>query len=243
MSQLSTQLSDAGWQRRLSDDRDRAERYQTKKQRDITAAVFDRSRALGATAVALTGSTARRRRTAISDLDYHVIGSRPDVSDLSAEVDIVATSAERFFDRLIEGDDFAQWTLRFGCVLYDTGPMREGVRLILERDLWPDPQRKFNSLVEHRQELERLVRIGDADAARDQLRAMLTTGARGLLLTVGVFPLARDELPTQLSRAGYAALADDLRGTIHSTPRLSDIATAVATLDRSLRSVDTPLLA
>jgi len=128
------------------DDRDRAERYQTKVQRLITAAVVERSLALGASAVALTGSTARRRRTAISDLDYHVIGRRPDVSDLPAEVDIVATAAERFRDRLLEGDDFAQWTLRFGCVLYDAGPMRDGVRLILEANLWPDAQRKFNGL-------------------------------------------------------------------------------------------------
>ncbi|HTZ85109.1 MAG TPA: hypothetical protein VMB05_00445 [Solirubrobacteraceae bacterium] len=243
MSQLSAQRSDAGWQRRLSDDHDRAQRYQTEKQRVTTAGVLERSLALGASAVALTGSTARGRRTATSDLDYHVIGSRPDVSDLPAEVDIVATPAGRFRDRLVEGDDFAQWTLRFGCVLYDAGPMRDGVRLILEANLWPDAQRKLDSLAGHRGELERLVRMGDEDAARDQLRAMLTTAARGLLLKAGVFPLARDELPTQLESAGYAGLADELRSTIHGTPRLGDISAAITTLDRTLSPVRDPLLA
>jgi hypothetical protein len=243
MSQLSAQLSDAGWQHRLRDDSDRAELYQTKEQRLITAAVVERSLELGARAVALTGSTARSRRTAISDLDYHVIGSRPDVSDLPAEVDIVATSARRFGDRLVEGDDFAQWTLRFGCVLYDAGPMRDGVRLILEANLWPDPQRKLNRLAEHRRELERLVRRGDEDAASDQLRAMLTTAARGLLLKAGVFPLARDELPSQLESAGYAGLAVKLRTTIHGAPRLGDISDAMTTLDRSLPPLHDPLLA
>jgi hypothetical protein len=240
-SPLSAQLSDSGWRRRLREDHERAERYQTEKQRAITAAVLSRSVALGASGVALTGSTARKRRTAISDLDYHVIGPRPNVIDLPADVDVVATTAERFRHRLIEGDDFAQWTLRFGCVLYDTGPMRDGMRLILETNLWPDPRRKLESLGRHRSELERLVRIGDEDAARDQLRAMLTTAARGLLLRAGVFPLARDELPSQLKSAGYVGLADALRETIHGAPRLREITAAMTTLDRSVGALDAPL--
>jgi predicted nucleotidyltransferase len=240
---LADQLSDGGWQRRLCRDRERAERCQTKAQRVITAAVLERSLALGASAVALTGSTARGRRTAISDLDYHVIGPRPDVSDLSAEVDIVTTAAERFRDRLLDGDDFAQWTLRFGCVLYDTGPMRDGVDLVLGASLWPDPRRKLSRLVEHRRELERLVRVGDEDAANDQLRAMLTTAARGMLLMAGVFPLARDELAGQLESAGYPRLASELRSTIHSKLRLPDISEAMTILDRSLSTPSAPLLA
>lgn len=106
-----------------------------------------RALALGASGFALTGSTARRRRTAISDLDYHVIGERPDVSDLPGELDVVATSAARFRSRLIEGDDFIQWTLRCGCILYDAGVMRDGVQLIVERDLWPSAQRKLRARV------------------------------------------------------------------------------------------------
>jgi hypothetical protein len=238
---LTEQLSDAGWTRRMREDRDRAERCQTPEQREITATVMSRAVALGASGFALTGSTARMRRTAVSDLDYHVIGRRPNVSDLPGDVDVVATSAARFRGRLIEGDDFAQWTLRCGCVLYDTGPLHEGVRLITEMDLWPDAQRKLESLDVHRREVERLVQMSDRGAAHEQLRAMLTTAGRGLLLQARVFPLARRDLPAQLDRAGYGRLAQALRRTIHSEPQLDELESGLRILDATLESLRAPL--
>jgi|HubBroStandDraft_2_1064218.scaffolds.fasta_scaffold05571_2 hypothetical protein len=241
--QLFEQLSDAGWARRIREDCDRAERAQTPAQRTITATVMRRAIALGVSGFALTGSTARKRRTAISDLDYHVIGKRPDVSDLPGDVDVVATSAARFRSRLIEGDDFAQWTLRFGCILYDAGAMRNGVQLIVEADLWPSGQRKLASLVMHRAEVERLIQMGDRSAAHEQLRAMLTTAARGLLLQARVFPLARKELPAQLERAGYVPLAGALRRTINRKPHLDEIKDGLQILDASLEGLGTPLAA
>jgi hypothetical protein len=240
---LFEQLSDAGWARRMREDRDRAERYQTPEQRAITATVMRRAIALGVSGFALTGSTARKRRTAISDLDYHVIGKRPDVSDLPGDVDVVATSAARFRDRLIDGDDFVQWTLRCGCILFDSGPMRNGVRLIVEMDLWPNGQRKLDSLTMHRAEVERLIQMGDRSAAHEQLRAMLTTAARGRLLQARVFPLTRKELPAQLERAGYVPLARALGRTIHHKPRLDEIKAGLQVLDASLEGLRTPLAA
>jgi hypothetical protein len=225
----------------MRESRDRAGRYQTSEQRAITATVMSRAIALGASGFALTGSTARKRRTAISDIDYHVIGRRPDVSDLPGDVDIVATSAARFRSRLIEGDDFAQWTLRCGCILHDTGPMRDGVRLIVEKDLWPDAQRKLDSLDVLRTEVERLIQMRDQDAAREQLRAMLTTAARGLLLQARVFPLARKELPAQLERAGYGLIAQALRRTIHATPQPDELEAGLRALDETLESLHVPL--
>jgi hypothetical protein len=225
----------------MRENRDRAERYQTSEQRAITVTVMSRAIALGASGFALTGSTARKRRTAISDLDYHVIGRRPDVSDLPGDVDIVATSAARFRSRLIEGDDFAQWTLRCGCILHETGPMRDGVRLIVEKDLWPDAQRKLDSLDVLRTEVERLIQMRDHDAAREQLRAMLTTAARGLLLQARVFPLARKELPAQLERAGYGPLAQALQRTIHATPHPDELQAGLQALNATLESLHVSL--
>lgn len=238
---LSEQLSDAGWTRRMREDRGRAERCQTLEQRVITATVMSRAVALGASGFALTGSTARKRRTAISDLDYHVVGRRPNVSDLPGDVDVVATSAVRFRSRLIEGDDFAQWTLRCGCILYDTGPLRDGVRLIAETGLWPDAQRKLDSLDMYRTEVERLIRMGDQSAAHEQLRAMLTTAARGLLLQARVFPLARKELPTQLERAGYGRLARALHRMIHAAPQPDELEAGLRVLDVTLETLRAPL--
>jgi hypothetical protein len=238
---LSEQLSDAGWDRRIREDRDRAERYQAPEQRAITATVMSRVIALGASGFALTGSTARKRRTVISDLDYHVIGKRPDVSDLPGDVDVVVTSTARFCSRLIDGDDFAQWTLRCGCVLYDTGPMHDGVRLVVEMNLWPNAQRKLESLDVHRTEVERLIQIGDQGAAHEQLRAMLTTAARGLLLRARIFPLARKELPAQLERAGYGPLAHALDRMIHATPQLDELEGGLQVLDATLETSRAPL--
>jgi hypothetical protein len=225
----------------MHEDRERAEQYQTSEQRAITAAVMDRAIALGASGFALTGSTARKRRTAISDLDFHVIGRRPDVSELPGDIDVVATSAERFNSRLLEGDDFAQWTLRCGCVLYDTGPMRDGVRLIAEAGLWPDAQRKLDILDLHRTEVERLIEMGDQSAAHEQLRAMLTTAARGLLLQARVFPLSRGEIPAQLERAGYGQLAHALHRTIDAAPQLDELDAGLQTLDATLETLRAPM--
>lgn len=225
----------------MRDDRDRAARCQTPEQRVITATVMSRAVALGASGFALTGSTARERRTAISDLDYHVIGRRPNVSDLPGDVDVVATSVERFRSRLLEGDDFVQWTLRCGCILHDAGPMRDAVRLIADTGLWPDAQRKLDSLQLDRNEVERLISMGDQGAAQEQLRAMLTTAARGLLLHAQTFPLARAELPAQLEQAGYDRLAQALHRIIHSAVQLDELEAGLRVLDATLEAFRAPL--
>jgi hypothetical protein len=162
------------------------------------------------------------------------------MSDLPGDVDVVATSTARFRNRLIEGDDFAQWTLRCGCVLHDTRPLHDGVRLIAEIGLWPDAQRKLDSLDVHRAEVERLIQMGDQNAAHEQLRAMLTTAARGLLLQTRVFPLARVDLPAQLDRAGYGRLAQALHRTIHAAPQLDELEAGLQILDATLESSRAP---
>jgi hypothetical protein len=121
--------------------------------------------------------------------------------------------------------------------------MRNGLQLIVEGDLWPSGQRKLDSLAMHRAEVERLIQMGDQSAAHEQLRAMLTTAARGLLLQARVFPLARKELPAQLEQAGYLPLAKALGRTIERKPRLEEIKAGLETLDASLEGLGTPLAA
>lgn len=231
------------WAQRISADREQAVRNQTPEQRAITAEVKRRAVDAGAVGFALTGSTARRRRTPFSDLDYHVIGDRPDVSDLSAEIDVVATRPEHLRDRLLNGDDFVQWTVRLGCILYDVGPLCEASRLIANHNLWPDPQRKLDLAERLHAETRRLLRIGDREAAQEQLRAMLTTTARGLLLRAGVFPLARDELASQLDGCGYASLARALSSTIYETPTLELLSRHLQTGVDSLQTSKSPAAA
>lgn len=223
----------SSWKAKLAADAERARRNQTLRQLRITEQVLGRAIEAGALAVALTGSTARNRRTAISDLDYHVVGERPDVSDLPADVDIYASSAERLWAKLRSGDDFIQWTLRCGCILFDTGIMREALRCVVTKALWPSADSKLARLPELVRLADRLISIGDRDAAQDQVRATLTAAARGLLLREHVFPLSRSELPKQLRSIGMLDVGLGLEQSIHRTMSLSELQMALAPLRRS----------
>ena len=216
-----------GWKAKLAADAERARRNQTRAQLRITKEVMERAIDDGALAVALTGSTARNRRTAISDLDYHVVGKRPDVSDLPAEVDVYASSPERLWSKLRTGDDFIQWTLRCGCILFDTGIMREALGYLVTENLWPDAESKLSRLPELVRVADRLIRIGDRDAAQDQVRATLTAAARGLLLREHVFPLSRSELPDQLRSTGRLEIALRLERSIHAELTMDELKDAL----------------
>lgn len=82
----------------------------------------------GALAFAVTGSTARGRRSEISDLDYYVIGPRLPHDDLIEDVDVFAIDEVGLWRKLSEGDDFVQWTLRYGCVIFDSGILHAAMR-------------------------------------------------------------------------------------------------------------------
>ena len=218
------------WARRLSTDAAIAERYQTPELQQITEVVVSRAIANGAQGVALTGSTARAKRTSISDLDYHVVGNRPDVRDLPADVDVYESQPDKMRAKLLQGDDFVQWTLCCGCLLYDTGVFREAAVTVVEQDLWPDGESKLRRLPELRRLAERLIGVGDRDAAQDQVRAALTSAARGVLLQQGVFALARGELPAQLRLVAADSLADSLDAAIYTESPLEELASMLETV-------------
>jgi hypothetical protein len=206
------------WGTRVREDGLRASALQTSVQRKVTATILQRALAVGAEAVVLTGSTVRARRTASSDLDFMVVGERPGFSGIDEDIDVYAVGVEAFWRRLVAGDDYIQWTLRFGCVLHDDGILQEASRYIEDHGLEPSAARK---LVQARRglSLARLVlESGDLEAAREQSRAALTTVARWLLIANGVFPLARDELSDQVLDLGYFDLAAALDGLIHVQP-------------------------
>src|ERR1700712_1125113 len=74
LSQLAPGDSDA-WAARLRFDRERAASNQSAELAAITEVAIGRARDAGAVAMVLSGSTARGRRTRVSDVDYHVIGA------------------------------------------------------------------------------------------------------------------------------------------------------------------------
>ena len=217
------------WASRLLADRRRADRHQTAELAQITAAVELRSRSLGAVALVLTGSTARGRRSVVSDLDYHVIGAHPDLGDLPAEIDLYCDDPAQFLVKLERGDDFAHWTLRHGCVLFDSGALRQAAGRAAEWDLWPDPERKLRQARRTLEFAESLLASGDSVAAIEQVRGALSLTARWWLLAHDVFPLARAELPAQLREVGQPTLAAALEATIHGRPSLAALAASLTT--------------
>ena len=206
------------WASRLLADRRRAARHQSVRIAAITAALESRSRHLGAAALVLTGSTARGARSEVSDLDYHVIGARPRIEGLPAEIDLYCDEPDEFLAKLQRGDDFAHWTLRHGCVLFDSGTLRELAIHAVERDLWPDPERKLRQARRTLDFAEPLLASGDGVAALEQVRGALSLTARWWLLAHDIFPLARAELPAQLAELHQPALARALEATIHDRP-------------------------
>ncbi len=227
MSSFDAQLNGRGWQHRLERDPRRALELLPRSLRELHRLLTVRARDSGANALLLSGSTARGTRTEISDLDYHLVGEPVATSDMPAELDLHVVSARKLGERLREGDDFTQWSLRFGLVIFDDGVIRDAVREIVEHRLWPDPARK-------RQQAEKSLRIalamvesGDHDAAIEQVRTALTLTARWHLLEHRLFPLSRGELPSQLQELGTADLATSLAGTIHGAPALAELARSV----------------
>jgi hypothetical protein len=133
----------------------------------------------GARAVSLTGSTARDRRTETSDLDHHVVGTRFKTSDLPGDVDLYVRDADRFWAKLRAGDDFVQWTLRFGCILLDDGIFRAGLRVIANEQIWPDPRVKIRRLPEMRRLAERLIAHRARRGPRSPIQVDVRVGELG----------------------------------------------------------------
>lgn len=224
------------WKSRLSQDRKRAAANQSEALSRITRAIEDRSRELGADALVLTGSTARNARTRVSDLDYHVIGGKPDIAGLPSDIDLYHDQPEAFLAKLFRGDDFAHWTLRYGCILFDNGVLREAAKAAIEHDLWPDPERKLGQARRAIDFSRKLASTGDHAALLEVSRGAFSLTARWWLLSHDVFPLARDELAQQLVETNQPRLAKALEGVIHRRPSAAVIASSLVEADQLVAS-------
>jgi predicted nucleotidyltransferase len=220
-------LSAAAWERRLRADRELIERLMPDALRDLHGVVVARARQVGARALILSGSTARGRRTEMSDLDYHLVGKRIATRDLSFELDLHVLSAEEIRTEILDGDDFIQWSLRFGRIAFDDGTLLEATRLMAEHRPWPAIERKRDHAAKSLELARRVVESGDQDGALVQVRTGLSLAARAYLLSKGEFPMSRAELPGQLLAAGETGAARALQACIEGEPPLEVLGAAV----------------
>ena len=220
------------WTHRLQRDAGEIARRLPPELLELHGVVVGRARDAAAHALILSGSTARSRRTAISDLDYHLIGPQIFTRDLSSQLDLHTLTPTELDAHILAGDDFVQWSLRFGLVVFDDGHLRRAAALIANRRPWPDADRKRQHAARSVDLARRMVASGDEDAALEQTRTALSLAARARLLSAGVFPGARDELPQQLADLGLRAAAAALGSTIHDDAvPLADLALAVDLCD------------
>lgn len=219
--------SDEGWRRRISHDRDAIERCLPSELAEVHEAVVGRARNAGARGLVLSGSTARSRRTEISDLDYHLVGPQIVTRDLPLELDLHVLSEVKLEATILSGDDFVQWSLRFGLVVFDDDVLRRAVRLIAERQPWPDVDRKLRHAAQSIDLARRFVATGDEDGALVQVRTALSLAARARLLSASTFPMSRAELPAQLAAIGFKDAGDALAATIYDAVPLEALAEAV----------------
>ncbi|MEA2222133.1 MAG: hypothetical protein QOH83_509 [Solirubrobacteraceae bacterium] len=220
-------LSAHAWERRLSADREMIERLLPDALRDLHGMVMARAQQVDARALILSGSTARGRRTEISDLDYHLVGNKIATRDLSFELDLHVLSREEIRTKILDGDDFIQWSLRFGRIVFDDGTLLEAVRLMAEHRPWPDTERKRDHAAKSLALARRVVESGDHDGALVQVRTGLSLAARAYLLSKGEFPMSRAELPGQLRATGETGAAQALQACIQGEPPLEVLDDAV----------------
>ncbi|MGH2941423.1 MAG: hypothetical protein ACRDLN_01415 [Solirubrobacteraceae bacterium] len=199
---------------------------------ELHRAVVNRAREATANGLILSGSTARSRRTAISDLDYHLIGPQLSTRDLSSQLDLHTLTPTELDAHILGGDDFVQWSLRFGLIIFDDDHLRRAAALIASSKPWPDADRKRQHAAKSVDLARRMVASGDQDAALEQTRTALSLAARARLLRAGVFPGARDELAEQLAKLGLHEAGEALASTIHNvTVPLAELALAVDLCD------------
>ena len=166
---------------------------------------------LDETTVLLIGSVAREMQTPRSDVDVLVIAPTHLVrlSD-SSETQVFLTTRARFLERLMEGDDFPHWVVRFGKVLSDKPQWWQEVLHNPAIHRWPDWKRKRDQAGKRLSFASRLYESEDYDHAQEEYLLSVGHLARALLLKRRTFPLSRPELPGQLRELGYTDLSNAL---------------------------------
>jgi len=170
------------------------------------------------TPVVLVGSWARGTANARwSDIDVLVMGEH-DGPLPPPRIQLIRISPEELRRRVGQGDDFAQWALRFGIPLAGRHLWDELRQQLLPNAPWP---KAASHLKQARKKLERasdLFRMGDLPAAEEEIRFALSHLARAELLGHRIFPLSRQELPLQLRTAGNTRLAELMARANSITP-------------------------
>ena len=156
---------------------------------------------------------------------------RPEISDHPIDVDIRLYGAEDVPKMVEAGHDLITWSLRFGYLVCQHSDYWSQLRRTWEgKTPLPNPEVAEERALKTARVYEDLRRIGDDEAAGEQLISLLTHKAWAVLLRRGVPPASRPELPALLRSIGQAALAESLEKELRR--RASETRGAVVLADR-----------
>lgn len=158
------------------------------------------------TAVVLIGSVARKAATSRSDLDLLLVSEdRIKVSRPANRLHVQVLTREEFLNKLLDGDDFAAWCIRYGIPVQRAAVWDDLIRSEAAKT-WP----LWNQKVEHAARrlllASDLLATGDLEAAAEELAYAVSHTGRGLLLRKTIFPLSRPEMIDQLTNTEYPEL-------------------------------------
>ena len=151
-------------------------------------------------AIVVMGSVVRQRVHRRSDFDLLVVYQerRPAIK-APLEVDIRFVSVDGIDKQISEGQEIVCWALQFGCALYDPKLFwhRMG-RLWAGRVPLPSAAEARARGIKNLARAVEMLEFGDESAADDLVLSALTQFVRERLISGGVFPASRPELPNQL---------------------------------------------
>jgi hypothetical protein len=148
---------------------------------------------------------------------------------------------EKLEERILNGDDHAQWIFRYGKLLHGEASLWERYSALLERGPWPDWTRKLDPARRHLQRAFDLLRMGDLGAACDQGLRAADLLARAILLQRKVWPLSRPELPDQLRSIGEPHMVSALETLGEPTPGAPGIEEALSRVASAIGAHGDPL--
>jgi predicted nucleotidyltransferase/uncharacterized protein (UPF0332 family) len=193
--------------------------------------------------IVLTGSAARGERGGLwSDVDLLVLNV--DVGEAPPIVHLIQMTASEFATKLRSGDDVVQWAARFGRPLLGSETWNYLVARWLPLAPWPDFRVKLGQARRRLQVSRDLLGVGDGTSAQKELVYAVSHLARAILLSRGIFPLSRPELPAQLSAVHESDVADALGRissiVIDSSHELDEVVRLVEERHRRLEAVMAP---
>jgi len=192
---------------------DEVVRWPTSRARDWALAFLDSAGDDANILAVIAVGSAVRPRVPSSDLDVLVICADPSkvTAPRPLEVDLRVYSAADIESKLAAGHDMLGWAVMFGRVLFQRSSFWDGI-VKSWRHWLPLPsstQARTRAAAAYRR-MTSLLRLGDADAVREQAVSHLTHLARAELLERGIYPESRPELPEQLRKIGDYHLAGRL---------------------------------